>query len=192
MNDIFVVHAQTLLQLLFSLLAFWLAGRIILRNLALLSTWGKAGQLLIWLALAGGFTRPFIDLSRILTALLEAFSTPVADSLAAWAYYQAISSAVTVLVYGMVVAIIWPLIANTGWFASTGLRLDNFERLMLVFGLAGLVNLFISMILSLFWSGVLQGDALPGLNFIKEWGAGLLLLLVLIGLIYWRLGRSQV
>lgn len=192
MNDIFVIHAQTLLQLLFSLLAFWLAGRIILRNLALLSTWGKAGQLLIWLALAGGFTRPFIDLSRILTALLEAFSTPVADSLAAWAYYQAISSAVTVLVYGMVVAITWPLIANTGWFASTGLRLDNFERLMLVFGLAGLVNLFISMILSLFWSGVLQGDALPGLNFIKEWGAGLLLLLVLIGLIYWRLGRSQV
>jgi hypothetical protein len=192
MNDIFVVHAQTLLQLLFSLLAFWLAGRIILCNLALLNTWGKAGQLLIWLALAGGFTRPFIDLSRILTALLEAFSTPVADSLAAWAYYQAISSAVTVLVYGMVVAITWPLIANTGWFASTGLRLDNFERLMLVFGLAGLVNLFISMILSLFWSGVLQGDALPGLNFIKEWGAGLLLLLVLIGLIYWRLGRSQV
>jgi hypothetical protein len=192
MNDIFVIHAQTLLQLLFSLLAFWLAGRIILRNLALLSTWGKAGQLLIWLALAGGFTRPFIDLSRILTALLEAFSTPVADSLAAWAYYQAISSAVTVLVYGMVAAISWPLIANTGWFASTGLRLDNFERLMLVFGLAGLVNLFISMILSLFWSGVLQGDALPGLNFIKEWGAGLLLLLVLIGLIYWRLGRSQV
>lgn len=192
MNDIFVVHAQTILQLLFSLLAFWLAGRIILCNLALLNTWGKAGQLLIWLALAGGFTRPFIDLSRILTALLEAFSTPVADSLAAWAYYQAISSAVTVLVYGMVVAITWPLIANTGWFASTGLRLDNFERLMLVFGLAGLVNLFISMILSLFWSGVLQGDALPGLNFIKEWGAGLLLLLVLIGLIYWRLGRSQV
>jgi hypothetical protein len=192
MNDIFVVHAQTLLQLLFSLLAFWLAGRIILCNLALLNTWGKAGQLLIWLALAGGFTRPFIDLSRILTALLEAFSTPVADSLAAWAYYQAISSAVTVLVYGMVVAITWPLIANTGWFASTGLRLDNFERLMLVFGLAGLVNLFISMILSLFWSGVLQGDALPGLNFIKEWGAGLLLLLVLIGLIYWRRGRSQV
>jgi hypothetical protein len=145
----------------------------------------------------GNHETPVEDFSRSTgisgrTALLEAFSTPVADSLAAWAYYQAISSAVTVLVYGMVVAITWPLIANTGWFASTGLRLDNFERLMLVFGLAGLVNLFIAMILSLFWSGVLQGDALPGLNFIKEWGAGLLLLLVLIGLIYWRLGRSQV
>jgi hypothetical protein len=187
-----LISYSGLVNLFLVFIAFWVAGRIISRNLFAIPIPAASRRPLQWMvlfAIAGFLTLPLIDLLRFLRSLLTILTPAIATTTGEvatlwgnvpWLVYDALMELTALFVYT------FTLVTGRKWISeqakvSKALRLSSFERGLILFAIAGLINFVVrNVLLSVTLS---QGPQVSGqlgvgvAGFLAGWLLGILLLL---------------
>jgi hypothetical protein len=135
--EIFYNIAVSILFLLTVLVALWVSGRIIRRNLVGAD---RSTQLFLWLVLGGFFRIPLVDLLSALGTLI-AQTIPVDPSLSELSVRPDITvTIVKLLIYAFGIYFAQRVIAKHNIPFLRKLTLSSLERVFIVLGMAGLFN----------------------------------------------------
>ena len=190
-----VIYSQALL--LAAILALWLAGRMILRNISQIRGFKddfalkRPLILMMWLALGGLFVIPLIDLIGIIDAFVETFvplfAIPASQFVTASgmepSLFTGMRGALLLLVYGFALWLGLKLLRIWNAPIDLSIRVTPFEKIFMILVLGGLAH---SAVEEIVFGVVFTGTTALSFHLgsqLAGWGISWILGLLLLGLI---------